>query len=328
MNLSHVAHVWDDSQAEFFRQQAYREKLGDPRNTRAIHLYDLHRACLHKVLEHDSVWNMLAQCNRDRFDGFCECAVGTNVVWMGWFLHEEGGHLPKFVAHLERSWKSPLLVGIDHDQRVLAGQFAQHESASHVTLAVARSHLQLESMKASFYGLLRQLLSLLLVILKPAHGRVVPGIATAQDACTLCSGARVIAKDAFRLFPRKNLFEITQVKQIDYFLCIEVQQQSPERHAAAFCPQVKTRVGKRGECQVHHTLMRAEPAKLRMLRQLLSNRSEVGHQIFDFPADQFAAKPFDHFANQLVPKAESEHNARAKDLVGSEESGRKCILGA
>ena len=66
-----------------------------------------------------------------------------------------------------------------------------------------------------------------------------------------------------------------------------------------------------------------------MLRQLLSNRSEAGHQIFDFRADQFGAKPFNCFTNQLVSKTGSEHNARAKDLVvGSEESGRKCILGA
>jgi hypothetical protein len=43
VNLSHVTHVRNDPQAELSRQQAYCEELGNSRNPRTVHLYDLHR---------------------------------------------------------------------------------------------------------------------------------------------------------------------------------------------------------------------------------------------------------------------------------------------
>ena len=120
-----------------------------------------------------------------------------------------------------------------------------------------------------------------------------------------------------------------KIEQIDDLFSIEIQKQSPKWHAAALGPQIEARVGERGKRQVNDALMRTQPAKLRMLRKFLGNRSEIRHQFFDFPANQFLAKPFNRFANQLVPQAKRKHDAGAEDLlVGPEQGGGKCILGS
>ena len=76
VNLSHVADVRNDSQAEFSRQKADREELRNSSNPRAVHLHDMNGFRLHEILEHDSVRNVLAQSNRDGLDGLGQRAVG------------------------------------------------------------------------------------------------------------------------------------------------------------------------------------------------------------------------------------------------------------
>src|SRR5260370_41231186 len=114
VNLSRVAHVRNDPQAELSRQQAYREELGNSRNPRTVRLYDLHRFRLHEVLKHDSVRNVLAQRNRDWFDPFGERAVRPNIVWVRGFFYEVRGHVSNGEAHLQRTGKRPLLVSDKH----------------------------------------------------------------------------------------------------------------------------------------------------------------------------------------------------------------------
>ena len=78
---------------------------------------------------------------------------------------------------------------------------------------------------------------------------------------------------------------------------------------------------------MNHAFMGAEPAELGVLRKILCDRSEIRHQLFNFPADQFLAKPFNRFANQLVSQAEREHDAGAEEIaIGSEQGGGKGVL--
>jgi hypothetical protein len=49
-----------------------------------------------------------------------------------------------------------------------------------------------------------------------------------------------------------------------------------------------------------------------MLSEFLRDQSEVSHQLFDIPANQFLAKPFDRFTDQLVPQAERKHDTGPK----------------
>ena len=141
VNLSHVTHMRNDRQPELSRQQAHREKLRNSRNPRAVHLHNLNRIRLHEVLKHDSVWNVLTQRDRDWLDRFGECAMRSDIVGMCWFFHEVRRHVLKFCAHHQRTWKRPLLVRVEHDQRIRARKFAQHDGAPHIALAIVGSNL-------------------------------------------------------------------------------------------------------------------------------------------------------------------------------------------
>ena len=136
VNLSHVTDVRNHSQAELSRQQAHRKELGNPRHPRAVDLHDLHRLRLHEVLKHDSVGNVLAQCNRDWLDRVGKRAVRPNIVRMRGFFYEVRGYVSKLLAHFQRTWKRPLLVGVEHDERIGAGKFAQHEGARDPTFSL------------------------------------------------------------------------------------------------------------------------------------------------------------------------------------------------
>ena len=141
VNLSHVPDVRNHSQPELSSQQAHRQELGNARNPGAVHLHDLYRLGMHEVLKHDSVGDVLAQRNRNWLDRFCDCAVRSNIVWMCWFFHEVRRDVLKLRAHLQRTWKSPLLIGIDHDQRIRARELAQHEGSPNIALAIVGSNL-------------------------------------------------------------------------------------------------------------------------------------------------------------------------------------------
>src|SRR6202020_321475 len=157
VNLSHVTNMRNHTQSKLSRQQADREEFGDSRNPRAVHLHDLKCFRLHEVLKHDSIRNVLAQRNGDWPDCLSECAVSSNIVRVGGFLHEVRRHVLKLCAHLQRTWKSPLLVSVDHDQRLGASKFAEHEGAPHIALAIAGADLSFERAESLLYRPTRQL---------------------------------------------------------------------------------------------------------------------------------------------------------------------------
>ena len=81
---------------------------------------------------------------------------------------------------------------------------------------------------------------------------------------------------------------------------------------------------------MNDALMRAQPAKLRVLRKSPCSRSEIRHQFFDFPSYQFLAKPFNRFTDQLIAQTKRKHDATAEAalFLGAEQSGGKCVFGA
>ena len=108
-----------------------------------------------------------------------ESAVRSNIVWMRGFFYEIRGYIPKLFTHLERAWKRPLLVSVQHDQSFCAHKFTQHEGAAQVALAIAGSDFQLESVKPFLHCLPGQRFHLIIFILEPTDGCVVSGLATA-----------------------------------------------------------------------------------------------------------------------------------------------------
>src|ERR1700746_3186294 len=108
---------------------------------------------------------MLAQRDGDGLNRLGKRAVGANIVRVGRFFYKKRSHLSKLLAHFECPWQGPLLVRVEHAQRISSRQLAQHEGTPHVTLSVPGADLQLESVKTLRYSLLRQILHLLVFIL-------------------------------------------------------------------------------------------------------------------------------------------------------------------
>jgi hypothetical protein len=54
---------------------------------------------------------------------------------------------------------------------------------------------------------------------------------------------------------------------------------------------------------MHHTLVRSEPAKLRVVCQLPENLAQAGHQFFDVASYDFPGQHFNGSAHQLIPVA-------------------------
>lgn len=77
------------------------------------------------------------------------------------------------------------------------------------------------------------------------------------------------------------------------------------------------------------SLVRPEPAYLRVLRQSLRDDVERRHERFDFTTNQFSAEQFDRLAHQRVFLPQSEHHARAgRSRVTTEQRGSQCVLSA
>ena len=136
VDLPHVADVGYDRQAKLSRQQADAEKLADAANAGSIHLYPLDRSRLHKILEDNSVRNMLAQSDGNRRNGVSNRFVGRNIIGMGWFFNPIRIHRNQGLAHLESTREGPLLVGIQHDADLGTQCVSQQESPAQVALTI------------------------------------------------------------------------------------------------------------------------------------------------------------------------------------------------
>ena len=61
---------------------------------------------------------MLAQCNAGRGNDFRELSVSSNVVRVSRLFNKVGGDGVEFLAYVEGGRQSPLLIGIEHDERI------------------------------------------------------------------------------------------------------------------------------------------------------------------------------------------------------------------
>ncbi len=129
VNLAHVADVRNNGQAEFLCQQADRQKFADSRQPGAIRLYKMDRSGVDEILKQDTVWNMFATGDPDRFDFARQNSVRVYIVGMGRLFDPQRTKPGEFTAHAGCIWKVPLLVGIEHQDARIANRLAQHLSA-------------------------------------------------------------------------------------------------------------------------------------------------------------------------------------------------------
>ena len=68
---------------------------------------------------------------------------------------------------------------------------------------------------------------------------------------------------------------------------------------------------------MHNALVRTEPAKHRMVRQLARGATEAGHQLIDLPALQRPRQHLDRIAHELVAFAQRKRKSGSGDLSTS-----------
>ena len=104
-------------------------------------MHNLNGCSLDEILEHDAVRNVLSQCDRNGLNRLGKRAMGANVVRMGGFFHKKRSHFSKLLAHFKCARQGPLLVRVEHDQRISSSQLAQHEGTPHVAFAIRGADL-------------------------------------------------------------------------------------------------------------------------------------------------------------------------------------------
>ena len=84
VDLAHIADMRNYRQAELTCEQADGEEFRNPRNPCAIYLHKMNRPRLHEVLEHDAIWNVLAQRDRDGRDCLGQSSGAPEYRPGGW----------------------------------------------------------------------------------------------------------------------------------------------------------------------------------------------------------------------------------------------------
>ena len=123
-------------------------------------------------------------------------------------------------------------------------------------------------------------------------------------------------------FAREEVFEVGEVEQVDDRVVGEVEEEAPEGHATRLGPEIEECVVDGGEREMDDAFVRAEPAELMVVGELLGEFADVCHDVFDIAPDD--AGMFEHgvdgFADEVVAPAhgECEAGARETGAVGVE----------
>ena len=121
----------------------YRDKLAYSRKPRAIGLHKMHAAIKKKVLKHYAVGHMLSRGDAIRCDGACQLAMRVNIVWMRRLFDPVWVKGGQRLAHAQRIWRIPSLVGVEHQNPLVAGDFTQHGRTPHIAFFITGTNLQL-----------------------------------------------------------------------------------------------------------------------------------------------------------------------------------------
>ncbi len=116
----------------------------------------------------------------------------------------------------------------------------------------------------------------------------------------------MLAKNFQRLHCRKLVFQVGEVECGDDLFGRQIQQQFPKRHAVGLGPEVPTGIRHRGQRELHHPLVRTEPAELLLVSHCSLPGSEIGHDLLDRPAQEALRIKPRCFADKLIAFAQRE----------------------
>src|SRR5215470_10060102 len=110
MQLPHIAHMWNHGKTEFSRKQADRKKFADARKPGAVGLDVVDGRGLQKVLESDSIRNMLAGSDFDGSYFACQHGVSADIVRVCGLLDPGGLVDGELARHADCDRQTPALV--------------------------------------------------------------------------------------------------------------------------------------------------------------------------------------------------------------------------
>ncbi len=311
---SDAARVRADGHLELGREQQDRQVLVDSGDACRVDLDEVDGPGLEQLLEHDTVGDVLAGGDLDRLAG-AHGGVAEDVVGTGRLLdpvrveRRERGH------PLHRVGDVPALVGVDGDPYAGADGVPGERQPADVVGDVS-ADLQLDLGEAVGDGLLRQPHQLVVGVAEPAGrggvGRVSLG---AQPGRALGPARFGGAQDGERLLGGEGVGEVPEVDEGDELLGRHLGQELPDGSARVLGRQVPGGVDDRAGRHVHHALLRAQPAQLRIVGEVPVQRAEVGRGPGHRTPDQIGPQCLDGGRHPLVAAPDGETEAMALDIA-------------
>jgi hypothetical protein len=140
VKLPHVAYVRHNGHAKPAAQQTDGEEFAHAGNAHGVGLQEAGAFRLQIVFEDNPVGDMLAERKFDGGNGIRECFVAKHIVRMCWFFDPKWINGAQSLADVKGLGQGPLLVGIHHHARFVAGGFADNMGAPQVAFWVARTN--------------------------------------------------------------------------------------------------------------------------------------------------------------------------------------------
>jgi hypothetical protein len=172
---------------------------------------------------------------------------------------------------------------------------------------------------------------LLVVVADPAgRGRVRRIAPLAQRALALLAPRRRGAKEVDSLVGGDRVGDVAEVDGRHDLLRRQIGEKPPDRHAACLRPQVPDRIDDRSRRDVHHALLRPEPAELVLRDEAPPESGEVIGDAFERAPDDERLERADRCDADLGPAAVRERQSVTRKLrvVGVEDDVGGRVVGA
>lgn len=315
MQLSHVADMGHDRDAELLAQQTHGDELTNPSDAHGIDLDESSALGLEVVFENNTVGHVLAEGEFHRRNGIGQGLVAHDVVGMGGLLDPEGIDFPESGADIESLGQGPLLVGIDHDAGVIAGDLADDVSAAQIAVGVLGADFEFHRREAGIDGAFAVFAHLLVAVVEPADGGVVAGITAGEDALAGGTAGAGAGQQGQGLLRREHVLEVREIERRRHLRGTQLQQEFPQRQSARFRPQIPAGIGDRSERELDNALVGSEPAKLLLIGHFALQGAEVGHDFLDVAVHEPLGVKLGGATDEIIALAEGESEAGAGAAV-------------
>src|ERR1700743_1154357 len=223
--------------------------------------------------------------------------MSLDVIWMGRLLNPVWTELRKLAADAKSVGQGPVLICIEHHRAFVTDQLAQHGCAALIPALFRRTDLEFECGEPLIQSFLCQLRDLFIVIVHPAHGRVISGIAALENDLSLRTAGQLLMQHCDSFLFGKYLFKVAEVENPNQFFRREVEQELPKWYTLSLRPQIETGVCNWRQRQLHNAFVWTKPSQRRVIGDLPGNIPKVRHYGVDGHSLKWFGAHLDGFAH-------------------------------